>query len=247
MLVSLLDRVVVVTGGARRVGRHIALEFARQGADVAVIHSQSPDEAAHTAADIRALGRRAHVVQADITRFAEVEAAFAAIAAAFGRVDVLVNNASNFYSGDLLDMPVEEWDHALAVNTSGAYYCTRQAGRLMRDAGQGGAIVNIGDNGGLRPWSRRPAHSVSKAGLIMLTQVTARALAPYQIRCNCLVMGPMIPVPGTPPEAWEKTVARLPLARSGDGDDAARAAVFAATNSFMTGAVVHIDGGEGLV
>lgn len=246
MLQSLEGRVVVVTGGARRVGRQIALEFARQGAHVAILHSNSDQEAKATADAIRALGRQSLVVRVDVGIFTQVEAAFAQIEAAFQRVDVLVNSASNFYSGALLDLDPAEWDSALAVNTSGAYYCTRQAGRIMRERGIAGSIVNIADNAGLRPWSRRPAHSVSKAGLIMLTHVTARALAPYQIRANCLVMGPILQTPGMSDSDWSVITDRLPLQRGGDPDDAARAAVFVSTNDFMTGAVIHVDGGEWL-
>lgn len=246
MLQSLQDRVVVVTGGARRVGREISLEFARQGAHVAILHSHSDTEAEATVGEIRALGRQALVVKCDISVFAQVEAAFVEIQAAFQRVDVLVNNASNFHAGDLLDLDPAAWDSALAVNTSGAYYCTRQAGRLMRELGIPGSIVNIADNAGLRPWSRRPAHSVSKAGLIMLTHVTARALAPHQIRANCLVMGPILQTPGMADDDWQVITGRLPLQRGGSPEDAARAAVFVSTNDFMTGAVINIDGGEWL-
>jgi pteridine reductase len=98
----------------------------------------------------------------------------------------------------------------------------------------------------LRPWAKRPHHSVSKAGLIMLTEVSARALAEYQIRANCLVLGPILPSPGMDEHKWQRIETRLPLKRSGDVDDVARAAIFLATNDFITGAVLRVDGGEWL-
>ena len=99
---------------------------------------------------------------------------------------------------------------------------------------------------GLRPWAARPHHSVSKAGLIMLTEVTAAALAQYGIRANCLVLGPVLPSTGQSAESWRATEARLPLKHAGNPDDAARAAVFLATNDYITGAVLRVDGGEWL-
>jgi NAD(P)-dependent dehydrogenase (short-subunit alcohol dehydrogenase family) len=116
----------------------------------------------------------------------------------------------------------------------------------MRDLTIAGSIINIADNSGLRPWDRRPHHSISKSGLIMLTQVTARALAEYQIRANCLVLGPILPSPGMTEQDWKRIEDRLPLKRSGDVDDVARAAIFLATNDYITGAVLRVDGGEWL-
>jgi len=185
-------------------------------------------------------------VTADIRDPVQVAAAFDQLRAAFGRVDVLVNSSSLFEAAPLLDITPEDWRSVMGVNLDGAFYCTQQAGRLMRDAGTGGAIINIADNAGLRPWGKRPHHSVSKAGLIMLTEVAARSLAQYQIRCNCLVLGPVLPSPDMTDAFWGTVTARLPLKRSGDPADAARAVVFVAQNDFITGAVLRVDGGEWL-
>lgn len=240
---DLKGKIVYVTGAARRVGRAIALGFAREGAHLVIHHSQSDAEAESAAAEARALGVEALIVKGDYSTYEAVAANFEAVRAYYGRVDVLVNSASVFERNDLLEIPPDEWRRVIDVNLSGPFWCTQHAGRLMRETG-GGVILNIADNSGLRPWAKRPHHSISKAGLIMLTQVTARALAAVNIRANCLVLGPVLPSPGMTSEQWARVEARLPLKRSGDPEDAARAAVFIARNDFITGAVLRVDGGE---
>ena len=243
---DLRGKVVMVTGGARRVGKGIALGFAAAGAHVAIHHHASPEDAAETADEAREMGVRAWVVQADFSNRAPIQPAIQAVADHFGRFDVLVNSASVFGGGDFLDLSADEWQQALDVNLSAPFYATQAAARLMRQQSIAGCIVNIADNSGLHPWPKRPQHSVSKAGLIMLTQVSAAALAPYQIRANCIVLGPVLPSPGMSADYWSGVEARLPLQHAGTVEDPARAAVFLATNDFITGAVLHVDGGEGL-
>jgi NAD(P)-dependent dehydrogenase (short-subunit alcohol dehydrogenase family) len=243
---ELKGKVALVTGSARRVGRGIMLGFARAGAHVVIHHSRSDDDAATAAEEAKALGVETLVVKADLSQYDEAARLFEAVKDKFGRLDVLVNSASVFEQKDFLDIPPDEWDTVMNVNLRAPFWCTQFAGRIMREAGIAGAVINIADNSGLRPWSVRPHHSISKAGLIMLTEVSARALAAYQIRVNCIVLGPVLPSPGQDEAAWANVEARLPLKRSGDPDDAARAAVFLATNDFITGAVLRVDGGEWL-
>ena len=246
MLESLAGKVVLVTGSARRVGRAIALGFAANGANVVIHHSNSDAEAERTESDAKALGVDTLVVKGDHARYEDVVDNFKRINAHFGQIDVLVNSASIFKSTDLLEIAPDEWNQVMDINLRAPFWCTQQAGRMMRDAGIAGSIINIADNSGLRPWSSRPHHSVSKAGLIMLTEVTARALAQYGIRANCLVLGPVLPSTGQSEENWRMTEARLPLKRAGDPEDVARAAVFLATNDYATGTVMRVDGGEWL-
>jgi NAD(P)-dependent dehydrogenase (short-subunit alcohol dehydrogenase family) len=246
MLQSLNGKVVFVTGSARRVGRGIALGFAAQGANLVIHHSSSDDEAEQTATEARKLGVDTLVVKGDYSRHEDIARNFEQVRAHYGRVDVMVNSASNFMQTPLLDIPPNEWESVIAVNLSAAFWCTQHAGRLMRDLNTEGSIINIADNSGLRPWAKRPHHSISKAGLIMLTEVTARSLAEYQIRANFLVLGPILPSPGMDELDWRRIENRLPLKRSGDVDDVARAAIFLATNDFITGAVLRVDGGEWL-
>ena len=184
MQLDLKDRVVCVTGSARRVGRAIALGFAQEGAHLVIHHHASPEEAAGAAEEACSCGVDALVVSADQSDPAAVERLFCAIRAHYGRLDVMVNSAAGFTQTPLLDVTFGEWQAVLGVNLTGPFLCTQQAARLMIDGGQGGAIINISDNSGLNPWPARPHHSISKAGVIMLTQVAALALAERNIRVD---------------------------------------------------------------
>ncbi len=244
---SLQNTVVLVTGSARRVGRAIALEFARQGANVVIHHSNSAQDAESAATEARALGVEAMVVRANQADLGEVRAMFEAIKERFGRLDVLVNSAASFKRGDLLEVGFEEWQEVIGTNLTGPFLCTQQAAKLMVSGGRGGAIINISDNSGLKPWASRPHHSIAKAGVIQLTQVAALALAPHNIRVNCVVPGPVLRPAGEPESALEDIAKGLPLKRIGNPDDIARACVFLATNDFATGTIMRVDGGEGLI
>lgn len=247
MQLDLKGKVVLVTGSARRVGRAIALEFARSGANLVIHHSNSPEDAKTAAEDARSLGVEAMIVQADQSRPKEVVRMFAAIKERFGRLDVLVNSAASFKHGDLLNLSFEEWRSVIGTNLNGPFLCTQGAAKLMVEARNGGAIINISDNSGLEPWKSRPHHSVAKAGVIMLTQVAALSLAPHNIRVNCVVPSPVLPAAGEPENSVIEVARGLPLGHIGEPGDIARACVFLATNDYATGSVLRIDGGEGLV
>lgn len=246
MELSLKDKVVLVTGSARRVGRAIALEFARQGAHLVIHHSASPDDAASAAEEARALGVQAIVVSADQSDPKAVAEMFGMVRQRYGRLDVLVNSAASFNHTPLLDLQFGEWQAVIGTNLTGPFLCTQQAARLMIEGGQGGAIINISDNSGLNAWARRPAHSVSKAGVIMLTQVSALALAEHNIRVNCVVPGPVLRPAGEPESVLDSIAEGLPLKRIGNPQDIARACIFLATNDYATGSILRVDGGEGL-
>ena len=247
MLTELKEKVVFVTGSARRVGKMIALEFARQSANLIIHHSNSDDAAAETAEDIRALGVDALIVKGDHSQLADIQRNFDELMDHYGRLDVLVNSAGLFPMEDLLDITPEEWQRVLDVNLSAPFYCSQFAGRIMRDGEIAGSIINIGDTSAMRPWKARPHHSITKAGVVMLTEVSALALADHNIRVNCIVPGPVLRAENISEERWNTVVAgNLPLQRSGEPEDVARAAVFLATNDFITGATLRVDGGETL-
>ena len=245
----LKNKVVFVTGSARRVGRAIGLEFARQGADLVIHHaSPSSEQDAQSAADeAKAQGVDAIIVTGDQSNPDDVARMFAAIKAHYGRLDVMVNSAANFKRSPLLDIDFEEWQEVIGVNLTGPFLLTQQASRLMIAGGQGGAIINISDNSGLTPWKDRPHHSISKAGVIMLTKVSAVSLGEHGIRVNCVIPGPVLPPAGEPESVFGEIAAALPLGHGGNPGNIAQACVFLATNDFATGAVLRIDGGEGLV
>ena len=245
----LKNKVVLVTGSARRVGRAIALEFARQGADLVIHHaSPSSESDARSAVDeAKACGVDAIIVTGDQSNPEDVVRMFESIKAHYGRLDVLVNSAANFKRASLLDIDFDEWQEVIGVNLTGPFLLTQQAARLMIAGGEGGVIINIGDNSGLTPWKERPHHSIAKAGLIMLTRVSALALGEHGIRVNCVVPGPVLPPSGEPDSVFGEIAAALPLGHGGNPGNIAQACVFLATNDFVTGAILPIDGGEGLL
>lgn len=247
MMVDLQGKVVFVTGSARRVGRAIALAFARQGANL-VIHHVSPGSAekARTAVEeIEAMGLEAFIVTGDQSCPAEVARMFDKIGERYGRLDVMVNSAALLIRTDLLDVSVEEWQRVIDVNLTGPFLLTQHAARFMIHREAAGVIINIGDNGGLNPWPAHPHASVSKAGLIMLTKVAALALAPHHIRVNCVVPGPVLAPPSN--EAmFERIADNLPLGAAGTPAHVGHACVFLAQNDFATGTILRVDGGEGL-
>jgi 3-oxoacyl-[acyl-carrier protein] reductase len=246
MLLELKDKVVCVTGSARRVGRAIALEFARQSSNLVIHHSSSDADAQSAAVEAKALGVDAMIVKADQSNPDDVKKMFEAVHAHYGRLDVLVNSAASFKKGNLVDIS-SEWQSVLGTNLTGPFLCTQAAAKLMIEGEQGGAIINISDNSGLQPWKARPHHSIAKAGVIMLTQVAALSLAEHNIRVNCVVPGPVLPAAGEPEDSVVEVARGLPLKRIGEPKDIARACVFLASNDFATGSVVRVDGGEGLI
>jgi NAD(P)-dependent dehydrogenase (short-subunit alcohol dehydrogenase family) len=182
----LAGKSVFVTGGARRLGRAIALTLAHAGADVAVSYRASQSEAAETAAAIAALGRRSLAVPCDVRSEPSVRGAVAQVSAAFGRLDILVNNAAVFRSAALESLSLDQWDAVFETNARGPFLVAREALPLLRAAH--GRIINMGSLGGLHAWAGHAHYCASKAALHMLTQAMAKAFAP-DVSVNCVAPG----------------------------------------------------------
>lgn len=242
---QLSDKVALVTGGAHRVGRAIALALAQAGADIIVHYHRSTEAAATTVGEIEALGRRALTVAANLGDVAQINRLFQVVEREFGQLDVLVNSASVFEPVDFMAMTPQQWDQTLDVNLKGPAFCAQAAAGLMLPRG-GGHIVNMADVIGLRPWPRYPHHSVAKAGLIMLTQVLALALAPT-IRVNAVAPGPVLKPIGMPEERWRAIGAASLLGHSGRAADVAEAVLFLVRSNYITGEVLVVDGGSRFV
>lgn len=241
---ELKGKVGLVTGAAHRIGRDIALELARQGVHLVIHYNASAEAAERTLADARALGVDAIAVQADQSRGDEVAALFAAVQRHFGRLDVLVNSAAVMERKPLLDITEADWERVMGINLKGPFLCAQAAARLMlRGQSAGGAIVNIADLAGLKPWPSYAPHSVSKAGVIMLTRVLALALAPT-IRVNAVAPGPVAKPLNWSDERWLAHGSKLPLKRTGSGQDVADAVVFLLKSDFVTGELLIVDGGS---
>ncbi len=232
----------LVTGGARRIGREIALALANNGADVAITYRTSSAAAAQTAHDIEALGCRAIALECDVRSEASVQQAVAASIGHLGRLDLLVNNAAVFDSAALEEITVEQWDNVFATNARGPFLVAREALKHLRAAS--GRTVNIGSLGGLHAWAGHAHYCASKAALHMLTQAMAKAFAP-EVSVNCVAPG-WIEI-DQPADEARRFAVRTPMKRNGTPSDIAQAVLFFATGpSFITGQILAVDGGLGL-
>jgi 3-oxoacyl-[acyl-carrier protein] reductase/pteridine reductase len=239
----LYGKSALVTGGARRIGRAIALSLAQAGADVTISYRTSSSEAAQTARDIEALGRRALAVECDVRSEASVRGALAAAMDRFRRLDVVVNNAAVFETVPLDRITLNEWDAVFETNSRGPFLVAREALPHLRAVQ--GRIVNIGSLGGIHAWAGHGHYCASKAALHMLTQAMAKAFAP-EVSVNCVAPGWIEPEEGSGDEA-ARFAARTPMQRNGTAEDVAQAVLFFATgSSFVTGQILAVDGGLGL-
>ena len=236
--------VALVTGGAVRVGRALSLGLARAGYDVVVNYRSSEGPAREVCDEIEASGRRCLTVQGDLGEPGDVNRVVRAVQEGFGRLDLLVNSAANFHSTKILDTEAEEWDRVLDVNLRGPHLLVRGCAALLRDSR--GVVVNIADHMGMKPWVRYGAHSVSKAALIHLTRIQARALAP-EVRVNAVAPGLVLPPEGLSAEAMEREVDATLLKRVGSPEDVVEAVLYLARAGYVTGQLLVVDGGGTLL
>jgi pteridine reductase len=235
-------RVALVTGAAKRLGRAVAVRLAEDGCDMVIHYRSSEKEAREAVVEIEKLGRRAVAISADLSKVEEIQKLFAQSAKHFGRLDVLVNSAANFIESPFASTKEEDWDRSLDSNLKAPFFCAQAAAPLL--AAAHGVIINFADIGGILGWPGFIPHSISKAGVIMLTRSLAKELAP-NIRVNAIAPG-TITMPGDPPE-WERDfILRAPLHRTGTPSDITDAVSFLVRAQFITGQVLVIDGGRTL-
>jgi len=239
---QLAGQVALVTGVNKRIGRSIALRLAAEGASVAVNYRGAKQDADDVVREILAGGEKAVAIQADVTKRAEVAKLFAAVEEDFGRLDILINNAGQFFAAKFEALTDEQWDGILDINLKSQFLCAQAAAPIMKRQGRG-HIINLSSLGGMLPWPSYTHYCVSKAGSIMLTRCLARALAP-EVLVNSVAPG-TIQFPGEPPD--EEYIQRVPLHRTGTGDDIASAVLYLATSDFVTGQIIAVDGGRLLV
>lgn len=240
---TLDGRVVLVTGGAKRVGRAIAVALARRGARIAFSYRTSAQDARATMQALEQAGADALAVRADLSNGQEVKRLVDRVDRRFGRLDVLINSAANFDRAPFESLSERDWDHALDANLKGPFLCALYASRLMKRHG-GGKIINFADWAGVRPYRDYLPYCVSKAGVIGLTSALAKELAPA-IQVVAIAPGPILPPSGMSASARARVAARVPLKRWGGPQDIVNTVLFLIEGTdFMTGSVVFVDGGQ---
>ncbi|WJQ11701.1 3-oxoacyl-[acyl-carrier-protein] reductase [Geobacillus stearothermophilus] len=239
-------KIALVTGASRGIGRAVALELARQGANVVVNYAGSEAKANEVVEMIRSLGREAIAVQADVARAEEVERLVKTALDQFGRLDILVNNAGITRDNLLMRMKEEEWDAVINTNLKGVFLCTKAVTRPMMKQ-RGGRIINIASVVGVIGNPGQANYVAAKAGVIGLTKTAARELASWNITVNAVAPG-FITTDMTEALSEElkgEMLKQIPLARFGEPDDVARVVAFLASDAagYMTGQTLHVDGG----
>ncbi len=231
----------LVTGGAVRVGRALTLGLACAGYDIAINYNTSEAEALDASRAVAEIGQRALVLPGDVSRLEDANRMAAAVGEKLGRLDLLVNNASLFRSARLLEIGEDEWDRVMAVNVKGPFLMVQATVELLTRTR--GRVVNLVDLSAFQPWVEHPHHSVSKAALLHLTRVMARALAP-QVRVNAIAPGAVL-LPEDYGEAKrERSRQEAALGTLGSPEDVVRTVLFLERSPFITGEVIVVDGGR---
>jgi NAD(P)-dependent dehydrogenase (short-subunit alcohol dehydrogenase family) len=241
---SVRGKAVLITGGAKRLGREIALAMARAGADVAITYLNSEREARKTVVDLSGEGVRAVALRCDVRSEKDIRQAMREVRRELGGLDVLVNNAGVYETVEFEKLTAAQWDDVFAVNARGPFLFAQAAAPELRK--RKGSIVNLGSLGGVRPWATHAHYCSSKAALHMLTQVMAKALAP-EIAVNCVAPG-MIDLGERAAAAFMRRMAKkTPMRRNGRGEEITDAVMFfAQAPHFITGQLMVVDGGLSL-
>jgi pteridine reductase len=233
-------RVALVTGAAKRLGRAVALRLAEEGYDLVIHYRSSESEARDVVSEVEKLGRRALAGSADLAQLGQIKSLFEQTAQHFGRLDILINSAANFLETPFAQVTEADWDRALDSNLKAPFFCAQAAAPLLKSSR--GVIINFADVGGILGWPGFIPHSISKAGVIMLTRTLAKELAP-EVRVNAIAPG-TITMPGDPPEWQQDFIKQAPLKRTGTPTDIADAVCFLVNAKFITGHVLVVDGGR---
>jgi len=240
---NLSGRVALVTGAAKRLGRAVAFRVAREGADVAVHYGKSAAGAAELVAEIEKLGRHAAPFSAELTSVPAIQKLVNDVVIHFGHLDILVNSAANFLPTKFGETTEHTWNSSLDTNLKAPFFCSQSAAPHLARSGHG-VIINFADIGGILGWRDFLPHSLSKSGIILMTRVLAKELAPA-VRINAIAPG-TITMPGDPPELQADFIRRAPLRRTGRPEDITDAVLYLLTAEFLTGQTLILDGGRTL-
>ncbi|MBT6727444.1 MAG: SDR family NAD(P)-dependent oxidoreductase [Deltaproteobacteria bacterium] len=239
---DLNNRTVLVTGAGVRLGQAIAVSLGQQGMNVALHYHQSLEGAKETLGLIGGDFKQHGCFQADLRQVSEIELLILQIEAQLGQIDVLINNAADFFPTPLGEVSESEWDHLISLNLKAPFFLSQLVGTAMLKRGQG-KIVNIVDVAAERPWPQFLPYCASKAGLVSLTKGLAKALAPA-VQVNAVAPGTMLPPPESSSFSHDLAIERSLLKKMGQPDDIAKAVTYFLENDFVTGTVLPVDGGR---
>ena len=242
---ELKNRTALVTGAGVRLGQAIAVSLGKQGMRVALHYHQSLEGAKETLELIGGDSKQHSFFQADLRQVSEIELLTQQIEAQIGQIDVLINNAADFFPTPLGEVVESEWDHLISLNLKAPFFLSQLVGTSMLKRGQG-KIVNIVDVAAERPWPQFLPYCASKAGLVSLTKGLAKALAPA-VQVNAVAPGTMLPPPESSSFSQDLAIERSLLKKMGRPDDIAKAVIYFLENDFVTGTVLPVDGGRMLV
>ncbi|MFB0537282.1 MAG: SDR family oxidoreductase [Anaerolineae bacterium] len=241
---ELNGKVAIVTGGAVRLGKALALALAEHGARLVIHYGSSAGPAQETVTEIKAMGSDALVIQADLSQSGEAPSIVERAVAHFGQVDILVNSAAIFESGNWDDTTEANWDRHFAINLKSPFFLS-QAFAAHVGPQRAGHIVNIADWRGVRPGTDHVAYTLTKAALIAMTKSLALALAP-NIQVNAIAPGMILPPPGEDQSYLERKAGKIPAQRVGSPEDIGKALIFLLRSDFVTGDLIFVTGGEHL-
>ncbi len=239
---ELSGKSALITGGATRLGRAIAMELAAFGVDILCVYHTNKSGARELHDEVQKLGRRCSILAVDLTAPGAINAVTDFMNKSFGIVDILVNNAALFYPTPLKDVTEKDWDIFHTLNLKSGFFLARKIGLQMQVRGHG-RIINIGDAGALSPWADYLPYALSKYAVNGMTIGLAKALAP-QVLVNAINPGPVLIPENYSPEQKEKAVSRTLLKREGNAQDIARAVRFLAESDYITAALLPVDGGR---
>ena len=238
---ELNQKIALVTGSGHRVGKHIALRLAQEGCHIIIHYNHSKDQALETLDEVKNQGVEVIALQANLSRHESIIHLFEQIDHEFHGLDILVNSAAILKQKGFLEVELKDWNQTMALNLKGTFFCLQQAAIRMQARG-GGAVVNISDVIGLRPWGKYPVHSISRAGVEMLTKVAAIDLAP-EIRVNAVAPGLILAPEKLSATRWKQLAQDTLLQRTGTPEDIANAVVFLLKSDYITGETLVVDGG----
>ena len=229
----------LVTGAAHRLGKVFASTLARHGFDIVLHYYQSLDAARQTQQELKSVGSRVTLAQADLTDPDQIQS----LVSNLDSLKVLVNSSAMMAGGNIESLTIENWDISLDLNLRAPFLLSQACAKKMTE---GGLIVNVTDVGAQKAWTRYPSYTVSKAGLESLTRILARALAP-RIRVNAIAPGFVLQSEIVSDEEWQRLINRIPLKRAARVEEVASALEFLLENGYITGQTIIVDGGYSLI